>query len=73
MPLGLCTGSTHICGKRHRVAVPRSSEHTDRIWKAVTLGPFAMLSFTVTFDAEGRGVTTKGARMANIRFRRADP
>lgn len=42
-----------------------------RIWKAATLGPFAMLGFVLTFDADGEGATARGGRMVNVRFRRA--
>lgn len=55
---------------RHGSADYRLEPITDRIWKASALGPFAMLGFILTFDADGQGFSVRANRMVDLRFRR---
>jgi CubicO group peptidase (beta-lactamase class C family) len=43
---------------------------TDRIWKAINMGPFQVIQFIVTFDEDGRGANITAGRMPNILFRK---
>lgn len=58
---------------RHGAADFKLEPVNAHIWKAATLGPFAMLGFILTFDVDGNGATARGGRMVNVRFRRAGP
>lgn len=55
---------------RHGSADYKLDPLTDRVWKASTLGPFAMIGFIVTFDADGQGFTIRANRMVGLRFGR---
>jgi CubicO group peptidase (beta-lactamase class C family) len=43
---------------------------TDRIWKATIIGPMSVISYIITFDANGEGLDITANRLANVRFRR---
>lgn len=65
-------GARLVATGRHGTEVYALEPITDLVWRAVTLGPVAMLRFVLFFEPDGSRASARVERMANMPFRRVD-